>query len=475
MSKKRKNVLVIITDQQRATEVFDEEREGRLNLPAMKKLRKHGMSFANTVCNTCMCSPSRSTFFTSRYPANHGVTQTLSYDGFYAMGQHSLSHDIPNMGNIFANAGYDVQYRGKWHLSKAPNAPEDPNKLTAADVAMFGFKGWIPPDAGEDAKPEHFGGGWPNADARAIDEAVEWMKDRKESGNEQPFLMVLSLVNPHDVLAYPKSWQYGYHKEDFERRALDLPPSWDEDLEDNNKPSAQAQLLGVSAAGLGPLPTPEDKLNYLNFYGTLCERIDRQIEGVLDLFFDGERTNAFFDDTLIIRMSDHGEMGMSHGGMRQKAYNVYEETLRVPMVWSNPDLFPEPMVTNSLMSLVDLLPTLISTVLEPGDVEQDILDGFAGVDASVVFEHPEAPIQDEVLFTFDDVRASSSTQEEVVHAPDRIRCIRTENWKYAEYFSASSSYAPEYELYNLNEPTTGNGVAKTAWNITIFITTNMVA
>ena len=159
-------------------------------------------------------------------------------------------------------------------------------------------------------------------------------------------------------------------------------------------------------------------------------------------------------------MSDHGEMGMSHGGMRQKAYNVYEETLRVPMVWSNPDLFPEPMVTNSLMSLVDLLPTLISTVLEPGDVEQDILDGFAGVDASVVFEHPEAPIQDEILFTFDDVRASSSTQEEVVHAPDRIRCIRTENWKYAEYFSASSSYAPEYELYNLNEPTTGNGVGK---------------
>ena len=42
------------------------------------------------------------------------------------------------------------------------------------------------------------------------------------------------------------------------------------------------------------------------------------------------------DNTLIIQTSDHGEMGMAHGGMRQKNFNFYEETLRVPLVYLQP-------------------------------------------------------------------------------------------------------------------------------------------
>ena len=99
-------------------------------------------------------------------------------------------------------------------------------------------------------------------------------------------------------MGYPNSVQYGYHKPDWERRALDLPPSWNEDLDTNNKPSAQAQLLETAALSLGPLPSRDDKLNYLNFYGTLCERIDAQINQVIDLFFDGDHPNRFFEDTL---------------------------------------------------------------------------------------------------------------------------------------------------------------------------------
>ncbi len=173
---------------------------------------------------------------------------------------------------------------------------------------------------------------------------------------------------------------------------------------------------------------------------------------MLDLFYDGDAPNAFFDDTLILRCSDHGEMGMSHGGMRQKAFNVYEETLRVPMIWANPDWFDEPQETSALMSLVDVLPTLVNKVLNPKDVPLDVRQGFAGVDMSPAFDHPKNEPQKEVLFTFDDIRASSAKQEEVVKAPDRIRCVRTAEYKYAEYFSAESTYAPEYELYDLLNP-----------------------
>ena len=64
--------------------------------------------------------------------------------------------------------------------------------------------------------------------------------------------------------------------------------------------------------------------------------------------------------TVVVRCADHGEMGLSHGGLRQKAFNAYEETINVPLVVSNPVLFPAPAETDALASLVDLLPTMLT-------------------------------------------------------------------------------------------------------------------
>lgn len=57
-------------------------------------------------------------------------------------------------------------------------------------------------------------------------------------------------------------------------------------------------------------------------------------------------------------MFDCGEMGLSHGGMRPKAYNAYEQTLHIPLVVSNPRLFPVPVHIEAPASLVDIVPTV---------------------------------------------------------------------------------------------------------------------
>ncbi len=463
MSKRQKNVVLIITDQQRATEVFAEENrrdfgvEGKLELPAMRRLRRHGISFTNAICNSCMCTPSRSTLFSGVYPAKHSATQTLTYGGVFSPSQPTLDPSKPNMARMFSEAGYDVQYRGKWHLSKSPDQPDIPDALSEADVSLYGFQGWIGPDAGEDADPLHFGGGWPNQDARYVREAIEYLTEKKNNRGDAPFLLVLSLVNPHDVLAYPKSVDFGYVEDNWTGRKLALPPSVSEDLRQNHKPSAHWQLAKVMDGSLGSLPTDEDKLNYLNFYGYLCEKIDDQINEVLDVFFDGDHPNKFFRDTVIIRTADHGEMGMAHGGLRQKAFNVYEETLRVPMIWSNPDWFGEPKVSDSLMSLIDVMPTLAGSVLSTSTPAR-YLKWMKGTNMSATFNDPKSAPQEEILFTYDDIRASSSDQLRVVYAPDRIRCLRTARWKYAEYFSADSSYEPQYEFYDLDWDAHGKGL-----------------
>ena len=56
--------------------------------------------------------------------------------------------------------------------------------------------------------------------------------------------------------------------------------------------------------------------------------------------------------TVVARISDHGELGLSHGGLRQKMFNAYEETLRVPLVISNPLLFPHGAETGAQAALV---------------------------------------------------------------------------------------------------------------------------
>ena len=103
------------------------------------------------------------------------------------------------------------------------------------------------------------------------------------------------------------------------------------------------------------------------------------------MFDNGEAAGAqLLNDTMIIRLWDQGEMGLSHGGLRQKAFVAYEEALRVPMVWSNPQMYPTTQSTTAMVSHVDFLPTLCDLAGVPNWQSQ----GFMGVSyASIVINH----------------------------------------------------------------------------------------
>ena len=98
------DIIFIITDQERATQHFPENWEEE-NLPTLTKLKQNGFSFDRAFCNTCMCSPSRSTLFTGTYPAQHQVTQTLTEGGVYSDGEIQLNNQTPNIGRILDDVG----------------------------------------------------------------------------------------------------------------------------------------------------------------------------------------------------------------------------------------------------------------------------------------------------------------------------------------------------------------------------------
>ena len=73
------NILLILTDQERAIQHFPPNWLRR-NLPGMRRLRRHGISFERAFTNACMCSPARSTLMSGFFPAQHGVKYTLEED-----------------------------------------------------------------------------------------------------------------------------------------------------------------------------------------------------------------------------------------------------------------------------------------------------------------------------------------------------------------------------------------------------------
>lgn len=459
---KKPNMLFIITDEDRGLMHFPPGWEQQ-NLTAMPRLREHGISFTNAFCNACMCSPSRATFITGQYPAQHGVTLTLTENMTYSAQEPVLATSFQNMGKMLAAGGYNVNYIGKWHMSKGADGTFE--TLTTEDIQAYGFNGWTPPDAGEDIAPSHFGAGVANNDLNYINEALNFLYNQQRNNNTEPFALFLSLVNPHDVLAYPGQPGTNAFQENFAPEYLngdiELPATVNEDLKANLKPTIQQLFIPYSAVGLGPLPTDEMKRNYINFYGNLITHCDHQINTVLDVLYqvyDTVTGRSLADNTIVIRTADHGEMGMTHGGSRQKTYNAYEETMSVPLVISNPILFPKPRTSTQMFTLIDLMPTVNGMLKLDNPLKYE----FKGVDMTPVLRYPNtAPeIQEAILFTFDDFRAGNGNSINPLPAANRIRCIREKRWKYAYYFYIAppeqdppQSYPPEYEMYDLqNDP-----------------------
>ena len=134
----------------------------------------------------------------------------------------------------------------------------------------------------------------------------------------------------------------------------------------------------------------------------------------------------------MIATADHGEMGTAHGGLRQKNFNSYEESTRVPLVYSNPRLFTKPETNDALVSHVDFLPTLASLVEAPAGARS----AWQGVDYSdqILSRSPKPP-QNYTVFTYDDWQSGQASGP-YPKPPNHIVSIREQRYKLARYYDA---------------------------------------
>jgi choline-sulfatase len=451
------NFIVVMTDQERYHTHWP---AGWVesNLKSYLRLRRHGLTFHRAYASACECSPSRAVMLTGEFAPVNRVARTLLWPGL----QHS--RECRNIGTMLRDAGYYVAWKGKWHLSFPQNAkPGAANKWTAGDVPYFenafGFSDWNPPDAGNAIQPLQpsvfgnfdgiatLGGGVPDNDGRYVRGPTPGASGQTPGvvGGEcaldflararnlrRPFCLFLSLVNPHDIGFYPNGWQAGgYKREDFANIEIDLPPNLSDELQ--TKPRMQAASRAALDHG-APLKSIEAKKDYVRFYAHLHKVVDRHIDSLLDkLEYQG-----LTESSIVIRLSDHGELGLSHG-MREKSYNAYEETIHIPLVVSNPLLFPEPRETEAFYSHLDLLPT----IAQLAGIDEAKFRGVGRSLAPVIRRPSNAAVQDSILFAYDDVFGLPAG------APGaNIRALRKGDWTYAVYFGLDGD-GIDYELYDL--------------------------
>ncbi len=385
MTETRPDVVIILTDQERAIPPYEsnELRAWRLTaLPGRRWFDEHGVSFERHYTGSLACVPSRPTMFTGQYPDLHGVTQTdgLGKDADDSAMRWLPVGEVPTLGHWFRAAGYDAHYQGKWHLSRADLIDPETGKplatnsdagevdpvavqayLGADPLDAYGFSGWI--------GPEPHGGILANSGLRRdnliADRVVTWLTDRyarRRAGHLdalKPFLLVASFVNPHDIVLFP-AWirnnPLGDGEHDTPR--VPPPPTANEDL--STKPAAQAAYRASYPTGYAPIGQgvyDEHADEYRRMYYRLHAIVDQPLDRVRRAVTEKGSTEA-----VLVRSVDHGDLLGAHGGLHQKWFNLYDEATRVPFVVAR--IGSRPTTTRTILdaptSHVDLVPTLLS-------------------------------------------------------------------------------------------------------------------
>jgi choline-sulfatase len=485
----RPNILLILSDEYRFPVAYESSQLRQFRsryLTAEESLRDHGLEFTNHYIMTAACVPSRSSIFTGQYPSLHGNTQTPgAAKTNIEMDMYWLDpNTLPTMGNYFRAGGYDTYYKGKWHVSEAdihipgtydqlltfnkkgvPDPKTENEYLRADRLGPYGFSGWIGPEP-HGTNPLNSGSSAKDAigrDEKFATQAVDLMNQLAKRGSSgQPWLLVNSYVNPHDITlwgAFTLTQSSFNLTGQLENSTVPFklfdPAKYAATSGENlaGKPRCQQDYVDKYPQIFQPVPDGEQ---YRRFYYQLQQNVNDQIQRVLDAL---NAHPQMAQNTIVIFTSDHGDLLGAHGGMHQKWHSMYEEATHVPFIVHNPRLFAGRESLDEITSHADLLPTMLGLAgLNAAKLRKQLAQThteahpLVGRDLSGVIlgESKASAINGPVYFLTEDEVSRGSDQVTVtgfeyesVLQPNTVESIVTylptgeggaqEKWKYARY------------------------------------------
>jgi arylsulfatase A-like enzyme len=301
---------------------------GCMHTPNVDALAKDGVRFANAFAATPVCSPSRMTYITGKMPCSHGVQDfLLPADSFGPESRRFLQGHL-TWTELFAKAGYTMGMCGKWHMGHD-------------DQPQAGFTWWatVPGGGGTYRDPVFVRNGKREKltgykTDLVTDSALEFLGTVRD----KPFVLMMPYYAPHTPFDYVPEPYTG----PYENSAFSCFP-------DTSKHPGQHSGLA----------THHGNRASKRAYSGLISGVDTNVARVIKRL---EETGAR-ENTVVILTADQGWNAGHHGvwgkGNGTWPYNMYEQSIRVPMIWNHPARIKPGRTVDAFVSSYDLFPTLL--------------------------------------------------------------------------------------------------------------------
>ncbi len=356
------NILWLCTDQQRY-DALGSSGNPLIRTPHIDQLAKEGVSFDRAYCQSPVCTPSRASFLTGRYPRTTRCRQN---------GQ-AMPETERLISRELADAGYTCGLAGKLHLASCSGGKVE----TRIDdgYSTFHWSHHPQPDWPENAYTQ-----WLTSKGKAWEELYQgpgsdyvkegiptefhqttWCAEKTieffEEHKGKPWMFSFNCFAPHHPFDPPADYLSRYKAED-----MPLPKANDGELD--KKPTFQKldSIWAHNTPGYFDVKgmSDQDRKEVTAAYYAMCEHIDDEVGRILKALEESGQA----DNTIVIFMSDHGEMLGDHG-IYLKGPHFYEEAVRVPLVIRWPGHFSEGKRIKGMIELLDLAPTLIEAAGQP--------------------------------------------------------------------------------------------------------------
>lgn len=392
-----KNVVVILADDH-ALNVTGNYGNGIIRSPNIDRLAARGITFDRAYCNAPICSASRASLLTGKYPHATGVN--LLFTPFQDEGNTTVAEHLQQRNfrtALFGKTHFNNWIWGSLYENGLPKHGFD------TLVERSEYQAWLkmnPPDPVPDSAVYY-------DRERAAGDIGEWMNARclphpvRDAGSEgtfyteqaidfirknrdQPFFVWLAFKEPHHPYYFPMEFAGKYHAKD-----MPLPTGSPEDdrwVPEKYRGLTDAEKRGIIAA-----------------YYTSTAYMDKNVGLVLDAL----STMGLEEETAVLYISDNGYLLNDH--KRFEKHTVWEEAVHQPMILRLGKDFRAGQREAALVEYIDVVPTLLDLLGEP-PLSEAQGKSFASVLRGNTEQHRE--------FTFSE------------YLEDNLAMVCTEEWKY---------------------------------------------
>ncbi len=378
----RPNILILMADQhQQAT--LGCYSHPLVQTPHIDGIAARGTRFANAFCTSPLCGPSRVSWLTGTYPHtngawNHPNNRHRSGKGF----KPQLSEGIESLVQNFRDAGWHTHgsgYMGYHVFDGDHDLDKDGERMGFASTGMRASD-YEEKVGREVARRYNLGTiegemwepSYDNVEGEAFPYAEELMWDRQIAADctdflqrhdgEQPFFLYCGFRAPHTPWCPSPSF-HGRHDPaaiklpDYRAQHHHIPRRLRERIEYFDIHYYPEELVRTSMA------------MYCDFVSWLDDCVGKVLQAL--------EASGQADNTIIVYTADHGEMLYQHGLCEKQCF--YEASIRVPLILSWPGQIPAGQSSDALVSLMDLMPTLMTAC------DVDVPEHVEGIDLSPTF------------------------------------------------------------------------------------------